>query len=75
MKIIFKTAFPFMLEMKKILCGRYRALKKVDKMIVEKTGELCEILNTVILEGIACEWGGSRYFSRNCYLVFGRNFG
>ncbi len=37
-------------------CGkRYRVKNRVDKMILETTGEMREIRNTVILEGATCD--------------------
>ncbi len=37
-------------------CGkRYRVKSRVDKMILETTGQMREIRNTVILEGVTCD--------------------
>jgi len=60
----------FTAEMLKFCGGRYRVLKRVDRMIVEKTGRLREIANTVILEGVTCDGSDHDGCPRNCYCLW-----
>ncbi|MEM3765624.1 MAG: hypothetical protein QXU46_01200 [Candidatus Bathyarchaeia archaeon] len=60
----------FTAEMLKYCGRRYRVLKRVDKMIVEKTGKLREIPNTVILEGVTCDGSDHGNCPRNCYCLW-----
>jgi len=60
----------FTLEMEKH-CGKiFRVLKQLDKMIVEQTGTLREISNTVLLEGAFCDGKAHRACPRNCYCLW-----
>lgn len=46
----------------KDLCGkRFRVRNRLDKMIIERSGRLREVKNTVILENVTC----------NCFYAFG----
>jgi len=39
-----------------VFCGRrYRVRNRIDRMMIEATGQLREVKNTVILEGVCCE--------------------
>lgn len=60
----------FTAEMLKYCGGRYRVLRRVDKMIVDKTGRLREIPNTVILEGVTCDGSDHGNCPRNCYCLW-----
>ena len=57
-------------EMLKYCGKRYRVLKRVDKMIVEKTGRLRKIPNTVILEGVTCDGSDHSNCPRTCYCLW-----
>lgn len=43
-------------------CGkRYRVANRLNKMILEETGKMIQLQNTVVLEGVTCEaWGCQR---------------
>ncbi|HEY3860238.1 MAG TPA: hypothetical protein VGM47_11610 [Gammaproteobacteria bacterium] len=43
-------------------CGRrYRVANRMQKMILEETGKMIQLKNTVVLEGVTCEaWGCQR---------------
>lgn len=60
----------FTAEMLKYCSGRYRVLKRVDKIVVEKTGMLREIPNTVILEDVFCNGSDHGYCPRSCYCLW-----
>jgi hypothetical protein len=49
---------------------RFRVLTRVDRIILETTGEMKEIRDTVILEGGACEGLCRRACSRNSYPMW-----
>jgi hypothetical protein len=52
-------------------CGkRYRVLKKLDRMINERTGKMREIANTVILEEVCCDGKSGGDCKRSCYLLW-----
>ena len=52
-------------------CGeRYRVAGRVEKMIVEWTGELRPLGNTVILEAVTCQGLFARHCSRSCYHLW-----
>jgi len=57
-------------EMEKY-CGRkIRVLKRVDKMMNEKTGKMRQIANTVILEGTNCDGYSHGGCPRACYCLW-----
>lgn len=52
-------------------CGkRFRVLKRVDRMINEKTKRVRQLSNTVILEGAICDGKASGGCQRNCYCLW-----
>ena len=52
-------------------CGeRYRVAGRVEKMIVEWTGELRPLGNTVILEAVTCQGLFARHCPRSCYHLW-----
>lgn len=56
-------------EMLKYCGGRYRVLKRLDKMINEGTGRMRKITNTVILAEVYCD-GKSHGCQRTCYCMW-----
>lgn len=57
---------PFTLEMLEYCGGKYRVLKRVEKMINETTGQMRQILNTVILEEVTCDGKAHGDCERTC---------
>lgn len=52
-------------------CGqRHRVASRVDRMILEWTGELCQLSNTVTLEDVTCNGLARRGCPRNCFLLW-----
>jgi hypothetical protein len=52
-------------------CGRkLRVLKRLDKMVNEKTGEMRKIANTVLLEGSRCDGKAHGGCQRLCYCLW-----
>jgi hypothetical protein len=50
--------------------GKYRVLKRVDKMINEGTGKMRQIANTVLLEGVTCDGKHAGGCQRTCYCLW-----
>ena len=49
-------------------CGkRFRVFKRLDRMVLESTGEFRSIKNTVLLEGVLCDGEGFYGCSRSCF--------
>jgi hypothetical protein len=57
-------------EMKKCCGGRYRVLKRIDKMINEETGQMRQITNTVLLDGVVCHGEFHGGCQRTCYCLW-----
>ncbi|MEM2143827.1 MAG: hypothetical protein QW279_00570 [Candidatus Jordarchaeaceae archaeon] len=57
-------------EMLRYCGGRYRVLKRIDKMINEQTGQMRQIPNTVILEGVHCDGSFHGGCKRTCYCLW-----
>jgi hypothetical protein len=57
-------------EMVKYCGKRLRVLKRLDKMVSEKTGEIREIANTVLLEGSTCDGKSQGGCQRVCYCLW-----
>ncbi len=57
----------WMLGMDKFCGRRYRVYKRLDRILLESTGELRKIKNTVLLESVECD--GKEFFdcNRSCY--------
>jgi hypothetical protein len=54
-----------------IHCGKtYRVGRRVDRIILEWSGEMRTIPNTVILEEVTCRGIGARLCPRSCYLLW-----
>lgn len=52
-------------------CGkRYRVASRADKIILEWSGEMCRMSNTVILEGVVCQGIAMRGCPRDCYQLW-----
>jgi hypothetical protein len=52
-------------------CGqKYRVLKRIEKMINERTGKMRHIANTVLLEGVTCDGSAHGGCPRNCYCLW-----
>jgi hypothetical protein len=60
----------FTVEMLKFCGRRFQVLKRVEKMINEKTSKIGQIRNTVILEGVTCDGSDHNGCPRNCYLLW-----
>jgi len=49
-------------------CGkRFRVFKRLDRILLESTGEFRKIKNTVLLEGVLCDGEGFYGCSRSCF--------
>jgi hypothetical protein len=49
-------------------CGkRFRVFKRLDRFVLESTGEFREIKNTVLLEGVLCDGDGFYGCTRSCF--------
>ena len=57
----------WMVNMRKFCGKRYRVYKRLEKMILESSGEYRQVKNTVLLEGVTCD--GEEWFGcdRSCY--------
>jgi hypothetical protein len=52
-------------------CGSvYRVARRVDRAVIEWSGELRPIRNTVALEGVTCSGIGQRCCPRGCYHLW-----
>jgi hypothetical protein len=52
-------------------CGRrYRVARRVDRMIVEWTGQMRDLKDTVALEGVTCRGMVQRACPRNCFHLW-----
>ena len=60
----------FTLEMQKYCGRRFRVMKRLDRMIIEKTGEMRQISNTVFLDGVTCDGESHGGCSRRCYCLW-----
>ena len=60
----------FTTEMQEYCGRRFRVLKALDRMIIEQTGKMRQIGNTVILEGVHCDGKAHGGCPRNCYCMF-----
>jgi len=60
----------FMPEMKKYCGKRFKVYKRLEKILLETTGEMRNIKNTVLLEGAICD--GSAHFGcdRSCFCFW-----
>ncbi len=53
------------------LCGRkFRVQKRVEKMIIEWSGEMAAIRNTVVLDGATCDGVARRGCPRDCHHLW-----
>ena len=57
-------------EMEKFCGETFRVLKRLDKMIIEQTGEMRQIANTVLLEGAFCDGKAHKGCPRHCYCLW-----
>jgi hypothetical protein len=57
-------------EMLKYCGKRYRVLRRLDKIVVEQTGQIRQIANTVILENAACDGSANGGCPRSCYCMW-----
>lgn len=60
----------FTREMLKYCNRTFKVLKRLDRMIIEETGKIRKIANTVLLEGVTCDGKSSGGCQRNCYCLF-----
>lgn len=57
----------FMDEMWKFCGQRFRVLKPLDRVVVETTGEVRELKNTVLLDGVHCDGSAHKQCAATCY--------
>lgn len=57
-------------EMLKYCGRRFRVLKRLNKMMNEQTGEMRQIANTVLLEGVTCDGKAHGGCQRTCYCLW-----
>ena len=57
-------------EMEKYLGKTFRVLKRLDKMIIEQTGIMRKIANTVLLDGAFCDGKAHKGCPRHCYCIW-----
>lgn len=60
----------FMPEMLKYCGKRFKVFKKVDRMILDVTGHVRRISNTVILEGAICDGSAHKGCQRTCFCLW-----
>lgn len=60
----------FMPEMMECCGGRYRVLKRVDKIIYEADGRMIMLKDTVVLDGAECDGKAHKGCQRNCYFIW-----
>lgn len=62
-------------EMVNFFGGEYKVFKKVDKILIESTGELRRIKSpTYMLEGVLCDGGSHQGCDRSCYIMWKREW-
>lgn len=57
----------FMLPMPNFCGKRYRVYKRLNRILLEATGELKKVKNTVLLEGVVCDGKDFYGCDRSCY--------
>ncbi len=57
----------FMLPMPNFCGKRYRVYKRLNRILLEATGELKKVKNTVLLEGVVCDGKDFYACDRSCY--------
>ncbi len=57
----------WMTGMSKYCGGRYRVLRKVERIMLETNGELRNMKNTVLLEGAMCDGQAFGRCDRSCF--------
>jgi len=57
-------------EMVKFCGGRFRVAKRVDRLIVEWSGQMRKISDTVALDGATCDGLAYRGCPRDCYVLW-----
>jgi hypothetical protein len=60
----------FAAEMVRYCGGKYRVARRVERMIIEWTGELREMPNTVALEGVTCSGIAQQGCPRACFHLW-----
>jgi len=60
----------FLPEMREYCGKRFRVFKRLERMMIESTGEVRRVKNTVLLEGLVCD--GSRHHGcdRSCFFFW-----
>jgi hypothetical protein len=61
---------PFTPEMCKYCGHKFRVSNRVDKLIIEATGRMRRLRNTVILEGATCDGKAHGGCMRTCFLLW-----
>ena len=57
----------WMPEMRKFCGGRFRVLKRLERMLLESTEEYRKVKNTVLLEGVICDGQAHLDCDRSCF--------
>lgn len=57
-------------EMSKYCGKKFRVLKRLDRMMNERTGKIRLIKNTVLLEGVTCDGKMHSGCQRNCFCLW-----
>lgn len=57
----------FMPEMRKYCGKRFKVYKRLGKIILESTGEIRRIRNTVLLDGVVCDGSEHLNCDRSCF--------
>ena len=57
----------WMPEMRKFCGRRFRVFKRLERILLESTGEYRKVKNTVLLEGVMCDGQGFYGCDRSCF--------
>jgi len=60
----------FALAMTEFCNGRFRVLRRVERVIVEWSGEMRQITTTVVLDGVTCNGMARRCCPRDCHYLW-----
>jgi len=60
----------FMPEMKKYCGHRFRVYKRLERIAIETTGDMRNIKNTVLLDGVFCDGSSHLGCDRSCYCFW-----
>lgn len=60
----------FINEMQKYCGQQFQVMKRVERIIEEKTGKMRELSNTVTLKNVVCDGSSHGFCPRNCILLW-----